>query len=268
MSTHLRRNPLLLTLVLGGAALAVGLAGWVRRVPAAPAPVLAAARAPAAAPASPDRSAAPIAPPPATPAAPTRARDFLAAYHGARWGEIEPALRAAGLDLDQPYVFTPWEEVASEFEEVVPLNEAERAGAIAAVMVWPGQLTAGWVRDNFPLGAPYSVDEADLAAVETLTAQTNLELEALADEWAQRIDQHLVERWHSGDFTRAPFSTAGLAPEVGFFSTSHAGYGWAMTMTLRREDYPDMAGLEQQTGALRDRRDELVFTYLQGHCLR
>jgi len=255
--------------------LLVGLAGWVRRSPSAnlvqPAVVAGSRLTPRAAPelaeavwVATERHAQEPEEAPAT----QSARGFLADYYGERWAQVEAAIEASGENLDQPYSFHPWEDVALEFERVIPLDEPRRAAVVASQMQWPQELTVSWVAENYPIGRAIVLSEPDLPELEAAVAATNEELAQLADEWARRIDFYLQERWQSGRYLKAPFTTMGLSQEKGFYSCSHGGYSWALTVTLMREDYPDMVDLEQQAAVLRDERARLVGAFLRARAPR
>jgi hypothetical protein len=214
------------------------------------------------------REPSPVEPAPEAVAAPTHARDFLASYYGARWPEIRARMEAAGAPLDQPYVFRPWEEVAPQFESLVPMNQAQKDSSRRVVLRWPSELTDAWLQERVPIGRPFETSEDDRVAIEVLVEDLNGSLELLADEYVRQIDARLAERWRSGKFTRGPFTTMGLNGEQGFVSVSHGGHGWAMTITLHIEDCPEIAVIEQEASALQDQRDQRIREYLAGHCLR
>jgi len=196
------------------------------------------------------------------------ARAFLAEFYGERWAEIGPAIEATGQDLDQPYFFTPWEDVALEFERAMPLDEPRREAVHSSLMQWPAELTTDWVQEAYPSGTRYALSALDLSELEAAVADKNGELDLLADEWAERIDFYLRERWQTGRYQRAPFTTMGLSQDMGFYSCSHGGSGWAVTLTLKHEDYPDMVALEKQAARLCHERDVLVVAFLKNRAVR
>lgn len=270
-STRRRGGPLTVVLLASTATL-LAVAGLVTRAPA----VSVASGAPAAHPASPAAVAPRPIPGPATPVLsgplagppagggqePVTARSFLAGYYGDRWPEIARAIEATGLDLDQPYVFTPWEEVVHHFAVPFGLDkEVERESAAWAVRYWPDELDAHWLSERFGVDAG-SIRPDDLAAIEALAADHNALLDANAAEWVAGIELHLAERWASGEYFKAPFTTMGLYTEQGFFTTATAGYGWAVAAVLKREEYPDMVVIEHRAAELREQRDDLIARYL------
>jgi len=196
--------------------------------------------------------------------APRTARAFLADYYGASWPEIEARIVASGqADLELPYTFLPWEDVELVFERSIPLDTQERADIVRGQLRWPETLSPEFLAEQFQLeGRPAAVDEAELQDIETLVAAKNQALAELGEFFADRIDFYAQEKWQRGDYLRRPFTTAGLSDVQGFHSQSHGGFGWAVTLTLRREDCPDVVQLEREIQALCRERDGLVLEYL------
>jgi len=207
------------------------------------------------------RRSTPVAPA-AEPVTTPTAREFLAQYYGERWAEIEPKLTAPGLD--EPYRFTPWESVAPEFARKVGVEPEHRAAMVRDQLRWAEPLDAAWLHERFPLGGwDGTLDEADLVAIQTLVEPLHEELRARAEILADRTELHLQEMWQLGTYQRAPFTTMGLAEARGFHSQSIGGYGWAVTLTLTREAFPDIEPLEKELLGLCEQRDLLVIRYLR-----
>lgn len=208
-----------------------------------------------------ERSAVAAEPSPAP--RPQRARDFLAGYYGARWPEIEQRIEAAGQDLDQPYSFTPWEDVEAQFEGLVGMSATGRASVVRDQVRWTDELTPEFLRTTFELGDSFAIEAGDLVAIEALVDARNREIAALAEHYCAMIDAFVRAKWASGDFLRAPYTTAGLSQEMGFHSQSHGGLGWAVTITLTRERYPEVVPVEERMSELVGERDESVLAYLR-----
>ena len=203
-----------------------------------------------------------VAPEEAPPRQPT-AREYLADYYGGRWTEIEAKMVAAGLNLDQPYWPRRWEDVEGEFEDRIGLNGEQRLGLMRQQIRWPETLTPEYLNQTFPLPAPLALDETDVSAIEVLVAEKNGEIGHLAEYYSGLIDHFVHETWRTGDYVRAPFATAGLSDERGFHSQSHAGGGWAVSITLSREKYPEAAEIEQRMTGLCLERNQLVANYVR-----
>ena len=268
-------TPLLLAILLVSGGMILGSVGWVRRTPhvgdpadTTPVAVLTGAEL-AEAPLD-GRTTSPLAssPEPASAEASTTARDFLASYYGARWPDVRAKMESAGAPLDQPYTFHPWEEVAPVFETLVPMNDAQRASSARTLVRWPDELTDEWLQENVPFDRRFETAEEDRVALEVLVEDVNGTLRVLADEYVQRMDGYLKERWRTGNYLKGPFTTVGLGDEMGFCSVSHGSHGWGVTITLKLDDCPDIESIETEAAALRDERDKRVQDYLLRNCAR
>lgn len=198
------------------------------------------------------------------------ARAFLAEYYGELWPEVEQKIRERGeADLDMPYRFTPWEEVALDFETSLIQGPEAEEGLVQSKVRWPGDLTLEFLRDEYRVSGRYlELTEADLEELQALVEPRNRELTQLARAFAQRLDTYVHEKWYAGDYVRAPFTTSGLAGPQGFHSQSHGGHGWAVTITLSYEAYPDMAELDQAMHRMHDERAVAVLDYLRSRAAR
>jgi hypothetical protein len=196
------------------------------------------------------------------------ARAFLADYYGAAWQEKEARLLAAGVDLDVPYLFHPWEEAEPVIRESYRLSDEERTGITERRFGWPTELSLDWVRQTFATGRQYPLSEEDLPVLQDLVADLNLELLGKLELWTASIDVLLQERFRRGEFVRMPYTNQGLDDSQGFYAKGVGGLGWATGITLRREDYPDMVLLEQEIDGLRRQRYERVVRFLHGRIER
>lgn len=200
---------------------------------------------------------------PASAPRPQRARDFLAGYYGARWPEVEARIEAAGQDLDLPYSFTPWEQVEAQFDGLIGLTATGRASIVRDQVRWTDELTPEFLRTNYALGESFAIDAADLVAIEAQVTDRNRQIAELAEHYCALIDTFVRAKWASGDYVRAPYTTAGLSQEMGFHSQSHGGLGWAVTLTLTRERYPEVVPVEERMSELVAERDDSVLAYLR-----
>lgn len=198
------------------------------------------------------------------------ARAFLAQHYGARWPEVEARIEAWGqIDLDMPYFQRPWEEVEGEFVASLPMLEQSREALVQARVRWPEEVTPQFLAQEFARGGRrYELDASDTLAIDALVTPKNDEIAQLARLSTQRIDAHVLDRWATGKYLRAPFTTGGLSDEVGFHSVSTGGHGWAITITLTREECPDVLELEHEIEVLSKERDRMVFAYLDGKTAR
>ena len=90
----------------------------------------------------------------------------------------------------------------------------------------------------------------------------NDQLADLGEVYAAQIDSYLRERWATGNFVKAPFSTYGVSSEKGFFSTSSNAGGWSIAITLKIEDCADIAQTLREADALKTRRADAAARYL------
>lgn len=195
-------------------------------------------------------------------AQPTLAREFLRTYHGARWAELEARLAAAGVDLDQPYVFHPFAEAEPEFAAAYRLSDGERAGVVTLKLDWPAEPTLAWLSATF--GVPEgTLDASELPLLTDLVLDLNETLRARAETYAARLDQTLQERFRRGEYEAVPFTNVGLDSPQGFYAKGVAALGWATRMVLTRESCPDLAGLADEIVALQAERDERVRAFLR-----
>ena len=176
--------------------------------------------------------------------------------------EIEKAMEASRAKLDVPFVCSEWDDVAFEFEQAMRLKPEEVSELARGKFAWPDELSEAWLRTEFQTGRSYQLRPDDLPLIEDAVAALNDEIRVKAAQWAELVDSIIQNRWATGDYLRAPYTTLGLSKDVGFWSKSTGGHGWAVTLTLRREDHPDAAALESEIYALRRRRDETVVRYL------
>lgn len=197
------------------------------------------------------------------------AGEFLAGYYGARWPEVRARIEAAGqVSLDTPYVYTPWEDVELEFQACLDMSDEARTSLVRNKLQWPAELSTAFLREEYSLSPErWDLTEVDLDEIRTRIEQKNQELVQRAELFAQKLDFYVHEKWYDGTYVRAPFTTSGLAGS-GFHSQSHAGYGWAATITLTYEEYPDMQELDQEMRALVDQRDAIVVEYLRSRIRR
>lgn len=196
------------------------------------------------------------------------AREFLSAYYGERWPELEARIEASGMSLDVPYDFTPWEDVEQDFSTKVGMSVEDGKGVVRSLLRWPDEVTHDFVRAEFHLGQDAELDDSDLVAIESIVVQKNQEIVQLAQYFVDLTDTFIKDRWRTGNFLKSPYTTAGLSDQRGYHSQSHGGRGWAVTITLPREEYPEIDELEGEIFELDVARNELVHDYLRTRPMR
>jgi hypothetical protein len=208
-------------------------------------------------------TAEPLAPMPEAPKQQS-AREFLADWYGDQWPEIERKMltsRHTRLDLDIPYFFHPWEEAAAVIEPAITVPDLE--GHAWNKARWPQETTLEFIQSEFKLDKPYAIDESDLTIIDGLIAAKQSEILGLSIDYFQQVDAILKQRFRTGDVLKAPFTTAGLSDAQGFYSTSSAALGWAVTITLQRDDYPELKAQNELVSRLCEERDVIVTRYLR-----
>lgn len=197
---------------------------------------------------------------------PVTARGFLSEYWGDRWQDVEADMLAAGLDLDAPYVFHPWEEAAPVLEASMHLKGVEAEQQRMAIADW-GEPTLDDLASRFrELHVPLAKlpKEEDLPALREIARPYNEELEVLSHQWIEGLDAAISAKWRSGDLVHAPFATYGSpgASDTGFFATASGALGWGALIVLKPEDQPYLMQLLERALELQDFRDEELRQYL------
>lgn len=190
----------------------------------------------------------------------------LREYWGPDWERIRAALVADGVDLQVAYDFPEWEQVAQGFENMFRMNDAELEGQRASRLGWPKELTAQWLAENFSDVDVTRISAVELAEIETLTAEDNHRLNQIFDSYIDEFGAAMESAWRSGDFLKAPFSTAGLERTRegrAFFASARAYSGWGVKYHLYAEDHPSLLETMAQMRELRRQRDRTVRKYLR-----
>jgi hypothetical protein len=186
-------------------------------------------------------------------------RDRLASYWGTRWPEQEAKMLAAGLDLDQPYEFTPWEAAAPELEAHLTLSDSARNGQVQGLLEWPETPD----RDALARSLSIRLPEEKVAGIVQLAEPYNERIRGLAHEWTDMLQAHLYDAWSSGRFQKAPFTSVGLEQEQGFHVQALGGRGWTATIVLVEDDCPDMMLVRAEIRALREERLAAILRYVR-----
>lgn len=199
--------------------------------------------------------------------APTTARDFLQEYWGDQWAGVEKAMLDAGLNLDGPYVFHPWEEAERLLRPAYRVEGARARMLFDAVVDWEEEPTVASFTElarGMHVPAARMPREEDLPALEEVARPFNDELRRYAQDWVDGLRFAVEEKWGNGDFVRAPFATWGSpgASETGFYGAAHGALGWGTMLVLKREDYPYLVEIADRTADLRDQRDAAIRQYL------
>lgn len=193
-------------------------------------------------------------------------REFLSEYWGERWPDVERAILASDLDLNKPIEIVPWEVAAERLSDEVPLSEAEWRAAVETQVGWHNDTYDTtydqWIRSTFGVGGGF--DEVEIRGLEEVCRSYNEQLRSLGELYATQLDAHLMDRWSTGAFVKAPLSTHGVSKEMGFYSTSTAAEGWSYVITLKIEDCPDIAQTKEEVARLREERDRAGAAYLRG----
>lgn len=198
---------------------------------------------------------------------PLTARDFLREYWGDQWEEVQRGMLGAGLDLDAPYIYHPWEDAERVLASAYRVDGALAQQLFDAVVDWeeePSLHSFTEMARELHVPTARMPREEDLAALADIARPFNDELRRHAQEWVDGLRFAVEEKWRTGDFVRAPFATWGApgASETGFYSSSHAALGWGTMLVLKRENYPYLTEIEDRTLDLRDQRSAEIRRYL------
>jgi len=196
----------------------------------------------------------------------TNVRSFLRDYWGPRWEKLEPVLAGAGLDLEQSIVILPWEEAAPLFHEF-ERTDVDRQASADMLLKWPSELSTkegqAALRLAVDIPSRIALSESDLVAIEVEAASYNDSLRALAAEYNSRLDSYMKNAWRTGAYVKAPFTTMGLDTGGGFYGSATSAGGWAVSVTLREEDCPDLLTLRDEAHGIRAQRNQVVLKYLK-----
>lgn len=207
-------------------------------------------------------------PPGELPTTDSTARDYLAKYWGDRWPSIEAEMIEQGVNLDLPFVATPWEEVSSHFEPLFKMSDEWREAHRDSRVDWPVELTRDWLVQEFPMAGREGrvVGERELAEIEDLCWDVNSKIYEEFELFTSGIDRGLQDSWIHGRFTKAPFSTYGVTPvrdDRAFYASAASFGGWAISVQLYEKDHPDVVAADRAMARLRDQRESLVVNYLR-----
>ncbi len=200
---------------------------------------------------------APAAP---TPQDPPTEDDVLAAYWGDRWPEIRAALVAEGRDLSAPLELVPWEEQAEAiYERIFHFSDADKAEWKDRLLRWPPELTSQWLSEHELLAQGVELTPVQLQELSDRAGSWNVDINWKIDDYLVLLAAEHERRWQTGEFQRAPCSTAGLPqPEDAFFGSSAACGSWTALVSLSRAENPDLAARSEEIfGLVRQRNGEI-----------
>jgi hypothetical protein len=193
------------------------------------------------------------------------AGEYLAGYWGPSWPEIRARMEAAGVDLEVPFEPTAWELVEAEFRARACVDPSMRAQIPLDKFAWNEKPDNAWLRNEFPGAGDFELGPAELEQLAALVELERLEFAPFAEAYVERLDFHLRASFEQGKYQRVPYTNRGLAEAPGYYSTSIAGHGWAVALTLHAEDCPDVLQLEADMAAMTRRRDQRVEAFLKQH---
>jgi hypothetical protein len=199
---------------------------------------------------------------------PVPARAFLAEYWGVDWARIEATMLEQGLDLDVPYHFRPWEEVAEGFKSLFEFSDEKIESRREQKVGWPLTLTPEWILQEYPMAAKEgrTIGPREIAEIEDLTSEVNARLYENFDRWTSGMSRAMEDAWNQGAFVKAPFATYGVPPLKeghAFYAGARSGNGWSVRLQLFREDHPDLMDLARDMARMRQERELAVKDYLK-----
>ncbi|MCC7012899.1 MAG: hypothetical protein IT454_10085 [Planctomycetes bacterium] len=195
---------------------------------------------------------------------PKTERDVLREFWGESWAEIEARLEASGRNLDTVAVFTPWEEAKALLEPHACLPGGTREALFDNRVQWPDELTHASLRSALGMKLPENLSDEDIGRIALAAEPFNVDLRAKAEAYVTGLDSVLRDQWRRDRFQRSPFTTDGLAPPhpLPFYSTSAAGGGWSVVLSITKEEHPEFAALDAEIKHLKGARRDAVREYL------
>lgn len=188
--------------------------------------------------------------------------DALKSYWGPEWPEVQEVAVQLGIELDQPFPLRPWTEVGDEIQrQFCEFGDLEREGVLDDYVRWPEEPTLEWLDEQYRV--PSRFTESDLYEVTAAVAELNDELSVRSHQYAEDMGHALERAWSSGTVTRVPYSTA-LVPggrkseRRGFYAKAAVFGGWALGVTLTREQFPGLDEQADRLSELQSRRDRTV----------
>ena len=139
--------------------------------------------------------------------------------------------------------------------EMLFLDESKRLSQVEHISEWPQQPAIGWYRGRFP-DLDLQID--DLPYLEEVASPFNDELKLIADSWIFALEAKTIEKWHRGEYARAPLSLIGTETEKGFYIAAPASHGWAAQVALRSEECPEMMEMVKSSLSIIERRDKEI----------
>jgi hypothetical protein len=188
------------------------------------------------------------------------------------WGPLKPdaleRLSAAGVDLDAPFHCPPWEEVEEHFRtQLATVSEADDKARYETEVQWPETLTMESLAKHLPVAVERAgtLTDLNLAEIDLLTAEDNHRIRELARQYCDSFKVGLASEWSRGNYGKSPLSSRVIprSERRAIYSGATAFNGWAAKIHLFADDYPEIAGLQEELRALRGQRDRKVFDYVR-----
>lgn len=193
--------------------------------------------------------------------------EFLADFHGDRWGEVEQEMRLAGIDTEEawdPSGFPKsWEEVAEEVRKSYVLSERERQAMAAGQDDWPDKVTEEFVRARFSTELS-QLTARELDAIDEIAGEHQDEIDGLVEAWSIALADAVQDSWDAEQFHRAPvfLPSTPKPPGTAFFNRSLVNSGWCVSTHVMEADHEEVPRLREMAEEAARERDRSVQEYL------
>jgi len=193
------------------------------------------------------------------------AESVLAEYYGADWERVRPLVQKRILKLDLPLTapFVPWEKVLPEVCSRMRVDDVTYSSWHSMFGV-PRPVTIAYLVDNLG-GEEVPIDEHDVAAVETLLAETRTAIDDKSAQLRGVIDSVLSQKCQLGQYNYGPFADIDTrcTPKRAVYADGTAISGWALSWGVAEDEHPELAGLRKDVAELKKRARQIVAAYLQ-----
>lgn len=192
--------------------------------------------------------------------------EYLRAYFGARWGEMQQLLEKTTYDPKTPVIpnaIPSWSSVEQEFEMDLTSLENEGPTFLAKALAWDGGQTTDNVDFSTELYNPDRVklDVFRIQALRKVAKSYDDQLLSLAETSNVVLEEGMHALWKQGHYQRAPIVM--LKPGNKNKRKMHlmryvAKENWAVSMAVYAGDLPAFDELLAQIDQLKEQRTAAV----------
>ncbi len=196
------------------------------------------------------------------------ARDFLQAYWGSRWPEVQDAVDFSSYDLDQeidPNRVLPFAEVEARLQESLSLEDPEELDSRAAFFESPAKAAGVLETSSYnPTGKSLTPD--DRRALQKILDDFNPHIRELATAHLLEESSERRRLIRDGEFMLGPLAAAPTHnPDTaapGITSTSTSVGGWQAGLSIRAEPGTPLGSSYQAVLDMRQARDRELRAFI------